>query len=109
MTMKITRRSLLAGAAAAGLLAPFIRPSRRARAAGDPSKCKAMFVYVPDGCIPDKWHPTGSETSFPLPAMSQPLDTVKQHLIFLKGLDMYAGGATHEGGVRKVLTGTAPL
>ena len=109
MTIKLTRRSLLAGAAAAGLLAPFIRPSRRARAAGDPNKCKAMFVYVPDGCIPEKWHPTGSETSFTLQPMTEPLASVKQHLIFLKGLDMYAGGATHEGGIRKVLTGTAPV
>ena len=24
------------------------------------NKCKALFVYVPDGCIPDRWHPTGS-------------------------------------------------
>ncbi len=109
MTIKISRRHLLAGAAAAGLLAPFVRPFGRVRAAGSPGKCKAMFVYVPDGCIPDKWHPNGSEQSFQLKPMTEPLAPIQQHLVFLKGLDMYAGGATHEGGVRKVLTGTAPV
>ncbi|MCE9579247.1 MAG: DUF1552 domain-containing protein [Deltaproteobacteria bacterium] len=104
----ISRRQLLAGAAAAGLLLPFLRGGRRARAAGSPQKTKAIFVYVPDGCIPAKWHPIGSETSFTLGPMTEPLAPVKDHLLFLKGLDMYAGGATHEGGVRKVLTATAP-
>jgi hypothetical protein len=110
MSMKISRRQLLWGTAAAGLLAPFARlgGSRAARAA-TPSKCKAMFVYVPDGCIPSKWHPTGTGTSFTLAPMTEPLFGVKQHLTFLKGLDMYAGGATHEGGVRKVLTGAGPV
>jgi hypothetical protein len=108
MSTRISRRSLLAGATAAGLLAPFLRFGKKARAA-DGSKTKAIFVYVPDGCIPEKWHPTGSETSFNLSPMTQPLAPVKQHLTFLKGLDMYSGGTTHEGGIRKVLTGTDPV
>jgi hypothetical protein len=105
MTTPISRRSLLAGAAAAGLLAPFMRRTRRAHADAITDKTKALFVYVPDGCIPDRWHPTGSETSFTLRPMTEPLAAVRQHLVFLKGLDMYEGGATHEGGIRKVLTG----
>jgi hypothetical protein len=109
MSFKLSRRQLLAGAAAAGLLAPFIKTGRKVRAAGAANKCKAMFVYVPDGCIPGEWHPTGSEKSFTLGKMSAPLAAIQQHLVFLKGLDMYAGGATHEGGIRKVLTATAPV
>ncbi len=108
MSFKLSRRQWLAGTAAAGILAPFVRPLRRARAAG-PSTCKALFVYVPDGCIPSLWHPSGSETSFALPTMSSPLAPVQDSLVFLEGLDMYAGGATHEGGVRKVLTGNDAL
>jgi hypothetical protein len=107
MSNPLSRRSFLASAAAAGLLLPFLGKGRRAHAAGSPNKVKAIFVYVPDGCIPSKWHPTGSETSFTLAPMTQPLAPIQQHLVFLKGLDMYAGGATHEGGVRKVLTATA--
>jgi hypothetical protein len=64
---------------------------------------------VPDGCIPSTWHPTGSETGFSLQAMTEPLAPIRDQLVFLKGLDMYAGGATHEGGVRKVLTGNDAL
>lgn len=108
MSFKLSRRQWLAGTAAAGILAPFLGRSRLARAAG-PSTCKAMFVYVPDGCIPDRWHPSGSETSFTLAQMTEPLAPIVSSLVFLEGLDMYAGGATHEGGVRKVLTGNDPL
>ncbi len=66
-------------------------------------------MYVPDGVIPELWHPTGNETSFTLPEMSQPLESVRDDLVFVRGLDMYAGGATHEGGIAKVLTGTGAV
>lgn len=80
----------------------FVRAARAQTAAK-----RALFVYIPDGCIPDEWHPTGSEFSFTLPSMTQPLGAVQSHCIFLSGLRMYEGGATHEGGIRKVLTGNA--
>jgi Protein of unknown function (DUF1552) len=102
---RFDRRSLLRGLAATALLAPFAQLPKRARAAAPK---RAMFVYVPDGCIPALWHPKGSETSFTLPEMSAPLEPIKQHLVFLEGLTMYSGGATHEGGIAKVLTGVSP-
>lgn len=102
------RRSFLKGLALTGAttalsVSSFVRAARAQTAAK-----RAIFVYIPDGCIPDLWHPTGSEQSFTLPAMTQPLSAVQQHCIFLSGLQMYEGGPTHEGGVRKVLTGNAP-
>ncbi len=105
---RIGRRTFLAGAAAAGVLTQMelLRTARMANAA---APMRALFVYVPDGCIPSMWHPSGTETNFTLPAMTEPLGIVKDDLIFLKGLDMYAGGATHEGGIRKVLTGVGDL
>lgn len=103
----MNRRDLLRGLGATALLAPFAQlPALRRAQAAAPKH--AMFVYVPDGCIPDRWHPSGSETSFTLPEMSQPLEVIKQHLVFVDGLTMYAGGATHEGGIAKVLTGVGP-
>jgi hypothetical protein len=104
MDFRLNRRTLLRGLGATALLAPFAQLSaiRRAQAAAPK---RALFVYVPDGCIPDRWHPTGSETAFTLPEMSAPLEVIKQHLVFIDGLTMYAGGATHEGGIAKVLTG----
>jgi hypothetical protein len=103
-----SRRNLLRGLGASALIAPFagqfLKPGRAAAA---PQK-RVMFVYVPDGCIPALWHPTGSEKNFTLPAMSANLEPIKQHLVFVDGLKMYAGGATHEGGIAKVLTGVSP-
>ena len=106
-SLAMNRRTLLRGLGATALLAPFAQLPALQRARAAVPK-RAMFVYVPDGCIPDRWHPTGSETQFTLPEMSAPLERVKQHLVFLEGLTMYAGGATHEGGIAKVLTGVSP-
>ncbi|HVZ34117.1 MAG TPA: DUF1552 domain-containing protein [Polyangiaceae bacterium] len=103
----MNRRTLLRGLGATALIAPFAQLANLRRAQAAPPK-RAMFVYVPDGCIPDIWHPTGSETSFTLPSMTAPLEAIKQNLVFIDGLTMYSGGATHEGGVAKVLTGVSP-
>jgi hypothetical protein len=105
VSTKIGRRGFLASALAAGALtqAGLLRSPKLAKAA---APMRALFVYVPDGCIPNLWHPTGSESAFSLPEMSAPLEVVKNQLVFLKGLDMYAGGGTHEGGIKKVLTAT---
>jgi hypothetical protein len=99
-----SRRTLLRTLGASALLAPFAQPFALQRARAALPK-RAMFVYVPDGCIPAKWHPKGTETNFTLPEMSAPLASVQKHLVFLEGLTMYSGGATHEGGIAKVLTG----
>ena len=104
MHRAFSRRSLLKGLGASAVLAPFATNLYVPRVHAAPAK-RVMFVYVPDGCIPDLWHPKGSETGFTLPSMSSPLEAVKQHLVFLDGLTMYSGGATHEGGMAKVLTG----
>lgn len=103
--MRIGRRGFLASLLATGTMVQggLLRSAR----AGAPMR--TLFVYVPDGCIPALWHPNGSETSFTLPEMSAPLAAVQEHCVFLKGLDMYSGGATHEGGIRKVLTGVGPV
>jgi len=95
------------GLGSAAALAPFLGSLRTARVSAAAPK-RLLFVYVPDGCIPARWHPTGTETNFTLPEMSAPLEKIKQHLVFIDGLTMYSGGATHEGGSAKVLTGVSP-
>src|SRR5690242_17288517 len=99
--MSFSRRNFLTGLGSAALLAPFATQLRPGRALAAPAK-RVMFVYVPDGCIPDLWHPKGSETGFTLSEMTTPLESVRKHLIFLDGLEMFDGGATHEGGIAKV-------
>jgi Protein of unknown function (DUF1552) len=99
-----SRRSFLGKAIATGALAnlPFLS---RAHAA---PLYNVIIVYVPDGVVPSLWYPTGSETSFTLPAMSQPLEAIKSDCVFLQGISMYAGEPTHQGGTKKVITATGP-
>ena len=104
MKRSLNRRHFLRGVAGSLVLAPFASSILHSRAHAAAAK-RLLVVYVPDGCIPARWHPTGSESSFNLPEMSAPLEPIKQHLVFLDGLTMYSGGATHEGGTAKVLTG----
>ena len=105
--LALSRRHFLRGVGGSLVLAPFVSSIMQSRARAAAAK-RLLVVYVPDGCIPGRWHPTGSETSFTLPEMSAPLDPIKKHLVFLDGLTMYSGGATHEGGAAKVLTGVGP-
>ena len=93
------------GSTGAALLAPLtlVRAARAESAAK-----KVIFFYIPDGCIPQHFHPTGSEFDFTLAPMTSPLESVRQYCTFIDGLTMYEGGPTHEGGIRKVLTANAP-
>lgn len=103
-----SRRSFLKMLGAAGVVSPLaLSLGRNAMAA--PGDVKVMFVYVPDGVIPELWHPSGGTTDFTLPSMSAPLEAVKDDLVFVRGLKMYAGGSTHEGGIAKLLTGDGPV
>lgn len=106
---KLNRRGFFIGTAATAFAAsPLMQALTSIRASAAPVR-RVMFVYVPNGCIPEKFHPTGSETNFALNEMTSSLEPVKQHIVFLDGLTMYAGGATHEGGIRKVLTGDSKV
>jgi hypothetical protein len=105
----LNRRQFISALTALCAMSPGIgHLAREAHAAGNTNK-RALFMFIPDGCIPSHFHPTGTEYNFNLPSMTQPLERIKNDLIFLKGLDMYAGGATHEGGIRKVLTGNGDV
>lgn len=101
----LSRRQFLKGTAALlplGLGLP-LRP-----VLADTGPKRVVFFYIPDGCIPALWHPSGSEFDFTLSPMTEPLAPVKNHCVFLSGLNMYEGGATHEGGIAKALTGNGP-
>jgi hypothetical protein len=102
--MGYTRRSFLHRAIATGALMdlPFLS---RAHAA---PLYNVIVVYVPDGVVPALWYPTGSETSFTLPSMAEPLNAIKSDCVFLQGISMYAGEPTHQGGTKKVITATGP-
>jgi hypothetical protein len=52
-----------------------------------PAPKRFVFVYIPGGAIPEEWMPTGSGSNIVLPSMSSPLDSVKQHCVFLNGVN----------------------
>lgn len=105
MTMHNSRRKFLKLISAAGLSAATLRLTRPAWAENTPKRI--IFMVIPDGMRPEHWHAQGTETVFTLPAMTQPLERVKQHCLFLSGINMYGSGSTHEGGIAKLLTGTS--
>ncbi|MEM9103447.1 MAG: DUF1552 domain-containing protein [Pseudomonadota bacterium] len=78
---------------------------KNAMAADAAPGIKYLFIYTPDGAIPELFHPTGSETNFTTNQMTAPLEAVKNDITFLQGINMYGNGATHEGGIAKLLTG----
>lgn len=49
---------------------------------------KFIFMYSPQGAIPELWHPTATGSNFELPAMSAPLEAVKQHCLFMDKLTL---------------------
>ena len=107
MSSRISRRSFLAKSFATGaaLQLPWIGRTPKAHAAGP---LNFFTVFVPDGCIPSLWNPKGGERDFTLPTMSDPLQAVRDEMIFLEGVGMYGGEPSHPGGSKKVLTATAP-
>jgi hypothetical protein len=107
MSSQFSRRSFLGKAIITGAATqlPMFGRVRSAKAA---APLNFLSIFVPDGCIPGLWYPKGSETSFTLGTMSEPLMAVKEHCIFFDGVGMPGGEPTHPGGTKKVLTGTGP-
>ena len=51
---------------------------------------RVIFVYTGGGAIPDEWIPASSSAA--LPGMSAPLESVRQHCVFLKGVNQVNPG-----------------
>lgn len=99
----IERRRFLKVIGAAGITASTL-PFARLAMAQSSSPRRVIFVYTPDGCNYDDWHPAGTGTNFTLPAMTAPLEKVRQHCVFLKGIDMKGPAGSHDG-IYKLWTG----
>lgn len=103
--MKHNRRTFLKGLATAGVISPLAYTLARPAFAAE-GECRFLNFFIPNGCVPRLWFPTGGETDFTLPEMSAPLEVIRQHLVFLQGINVYNAGPTHEG-VDTLLTGGA--
>ena len=70
--------SLSAAEAIAGSAAP---------ASGAAAPVRMAFVYFPNGAIPQYWWPKGDGADFELAQTMKPLESLKQHIQVLAGLD----------------------
>ena len=103
----VSRRAFTAGLGATLLAAPFIEllAPKRAWAGGKRAK-RLVVVFTPNGTVPAKWRPTGTETNFSFPAGSilEPLAAHKDQLVVIDGLQ-FTNASNHEGGMVAMLTG----
>lgn len=77
-----SRRQLLKYLAVTGLSSSFFARKLFA-STGLPQEKRVVFVYVPGGATPENWMPKGCERTFTLAPVSQPLEPVKHHCVFL--------------------------
>ncbi len=117
MKIRNTRRRFIKNMFVAGTLSPLAMSVARPILAAGENIPRVIFIYVPDGVystLKDShgavtqegtWHPTGDPSNPQLNLMTKAFAPVKEHLVWLQGLNMYGGGGSHQGGARKVLTG----
>lgn len=77
--------------------------TRSALAQQNGAPLRSIFLFHPNGCVPDIWFPKAGTMN--LPAMTAPLENVKDHLLFLDGIGFAGNANTHEGGTAKCLRG----
>ncbi|MBU1667625.1 DUF1552 domain-containing protein [bacterium] len=56
---------------------------------------RLLLIEHPDGINPQHWYPTGTETDFTLPAMTEPFNIVKDECVFLEGINLGGNLAGH--------------
>lgn len=93
MSFRISRRGILSAGAA--LAAASLLP-RGVGASNTPPK-RLLIVFSANGTIYDNWAPTGSETSFTLSPILQPLAPFQKKLVVLDGLDVKVAHAPGPG------------
>lgn len=105
---RLDRRALLGGAAAT-LALPWLEAlaPRRAHAAGVPRRF--IVFFTPGGAVPEDFWPSGSETTFTLPAILAPMEPWRKQLLLVDGVEMQAmttgSGSEHQKGMGALLTG----
>lgn len=105
-----TRRHFLRGLGACIALPAFesFAPVKLLAATGAPAgklattatgaPLRTAFIYFPNGAIPSAWWPAGDGTNFQLNRTTQPLDSVRQHIQILGGLEHLNATPGSDGG-----------
>lgn len=106
---RLNRRAVLRGAGSVAIALPWLEimtPERPARAASAAAK-RFVAVFTPGGTVLENWRPAGSESSFVLGPILEPLEPLRERLLILDGVDMKsASGEQNQSGIIAWLTGT---
>ena len=88
-----SRRRFVKGGLAASLL-PFFAKAGRAEDTGapGPGPKRLLIVHTPQGTVLPQFVPTGSERSFSLPFVLEPLSAFQDRMVVVTGLDNRAPG-----------------
>lgn len=107
-----SRRRLLTGLGAAGVLAPFLpmlEPEGRADAGDFPKRL--ILLFSANGTLHENWVPTGGEYDFELSTILAPLAAYRDQMIILDGLEVIRDGPGdgHQKGMGSLWTGSKLL
>ncbi len=109
MRQTLSRRAVLRGAGGVALTLPFLESLAHADPGTPPKRFVAM--YFANGAFTSKWFPTDaqSETVFSLNSSHAALATLRQHVMWLSGVNMSVAltgpGEQHMRGLGALLTG----
>lgn len=108
---RLSRRTVLRGLGGAAIALPWLEAFTPREAAGarlSPPK-RFVVMFSANGSLPSLWSPTGGETDFSLSPILSPLESHRDDLVIIKGVDQQGlGGDDHQVGIGGMLTG-APL
>jgi hypothetical protein len=79
------------------LLAGPAGPAARLATTTTGAPLRSLFLYFPNGAIQPMWWPKGDSTNFALSRTLQPLESVRQHIQILGGLDHVNATAGPDG------------
>jgi hypothetical protein len=85
---RVSRRALLKAGLGAGALALFPWVDRASAA---PAPRRLLLFYTPHGTIWDQWRPVGSETSFTLSPILEPLAGHVNRMVIVDGVELVVG------------------
>ncbi len=94
---ELTRRSMLRGTAAS-LALPWLEIMRPRLSVPNTveSARRVAFMYIPNGVISQHWFPTGGDADFLSPRSLQPLQSVRDDVVVINGLNRtYLSGEPH--------------
>lgn len=111
--MNVSRRQFLRGALGASVGLPFLASLRGTARAFPPKFPKRLVIFhTPNGSLHESWVPDGTETSFKLSPILEPLEKVKNDILVLNKIDLESsyhgpgGDVGHANGMGHLLTGT---